>query len=209
MRQHSRPTAIVVPLIAALLVASCTAAGDDGETPEPGGTRFEGTPEPTAVDPEEVSAQLLSAGEEALEPVAEAEGAVRVYDGTTGEAPAIAEILSVDRDARATRLVWRLSSRSGTIRLDPNTLRVDSGVDAQDVDLVDPQAQQRLKPYRYRDEINFAQCICSSVPIRLDERGQVLYGLYPPLGEGTSTVTVEIPGFPAIEDVPVSEGDSP
>jgi hypothetical protein len=202
MRRTRSARLAAVALLAGVLVAGCTGGG--GDQPPAQAEPTGGATAPAGVDPEQVSADLLDRAAAAPEPVATADGVLRVQ-GAGGPAPGRVEILSVQRSARGTLLTWRVSSASGLAQLKPDTFRTDAtGVDTQGVDVVDTTGEQRLKPYRYRDETGFSRCICSTTPVDVDEDGQVLHGLYPPLADGAESVSVEVPGFPTLESVPVA-----
>jgi hypothetical protein len=196
-----RRTLSAVALLVGVALAGCTGGGDEPPAqagPTGGGTASAG------VDPDQVSADLLDRAGRAPEPVATADGVLQVQGAGGAESPGRVEILSVQRSERGTLLSWRVSSGSGRAQLKPDTFRTDAtGLDTQGVEIVDTTGEQRLLPYRYRDETGFSRCICSTTPVDVDEHGQVLYGLYPALAVGAQTVSVEIPGFPALEDVPV------
>ncbi len=77
--------------------------------------------------------------------------------------------------------------------------------DIRDIAIVDPGAEQRLQPYIGQlpgKELDL--CSCSYSPLQMSSAGQLLSGIFPPLDPSSTTVTVEIPGFPPVEDVPVT-----
>lgn len=86
----------------------------------------------------------------------------------------------------------------------------DTGVDsASYVSLVMPDSEIALwplqRPIGYEGmEKNRVGCLCSGPPEYLTKEPHVMNGLYPKIPEGVDKVTIDIPNFPLIKDVPVS-----
>lgn len=137
------------------------------------------------------------------EAVATGTGVIRTYEDDP-EADAVAEILAVEAGEASTVLRWRVRTTQGVVRVHPNTFRERAGgTDLADVVLVDSTSATLAKPFRFKTGYG-TRCVCSAVPRVLDDEGQVLTGLYPPLPGGARTVEVRIPGFAAITDVPIT-----
>lgn len=197
------PRVLATLMTGAALLALCACTGGDD------GASGDGTPSDSqaanSVDPAQLSADLLNAGVAATEedPIASSEGTV--LNREREPTPARVDILSVARGPTGTLLRWRLSSPSGEIELDANAFDSRGAGDTESIALVAAAADTKLFPYGFRRGEETPLCICSNQPISVGPDGDILYGLYPTLPQGTTSVGVEIPGFALIENVAVTD----
>jgi hypothetical protein len=198
--QSSHRVACLVAGITALVALSACSSGDGDGGPDASETA---SAAPSAVDPAQLSSELLAQGVSASndEPVAGADGTIKT--GVDSTAPVRADVLSLARTHHGTLLRWRLSSPGGLVELAANPFNSLTFGDTENVALIDESRDVRLLPYRYRGEGD-ALCICSQIPLSLDTQGDILYGLYPALPDSATSVGIEIPGFPLIEKVAVT-----
>ncbi|MCL3859931.1 hypothetical protein [Actinotalea sp. K2] len=77
--------------------------------------------------------------------------------------------------------------------------------DTRDVALVVSAEDQRLQPFLAvtDGDRTTSFCTCSTAPVQMSQRGQLLSATFPPLDAGTEQVSLELPGFPLVEDLPV------
>ncbi len=192
-------TLAVVVLVAVAILGPCRGGGGGGGSHDGSTTTPPGSSGSLKDQAKKVTASVLGGG--GSQPaLGSAQGSVRTFDGPQA---AIAEVLSVETGPAAVLLRWRIKSTGPTLRLLAETFRESPGTDTADVVLVDPAAQKLAKPSRFRDKFG-VRCACSTVPVEVDAKGQVLTGLYPPLSEATQQVEVRIPGFPPITNVVVT-----
>jgi hypothetical protein len=78
--------------------------------------------------------------------------------------------------------------------------------DIRDVAMVDPVAAQRYLPYVgwTSADADDSLCACSAAPLHMSTAGQLLSATFPALDPSTDTVSLEVPGFPAVDDLPVT-----
>lgn len=206
-----RTTAAAVAVVGLVVLSACT--GDKKKpTPASSGGSQPAIASASAATPEQLSSTLLAAGAEAAgaKSVASGTGTVDIF-GDKDTARLTAEILSVTRTPDGTLLVWTLSSPGGEVDLRLGFFATTvSGTSMTDVYLVDAGNDRRLKPYLHSpkgDGPGNRGCVCSGTPVTVGTEGEVLYGLYPALDDGVTSVAVEIPGFKPIPDVPVTAQD--
>ncbi|GGK80524.1 hypothetical protein [Ornithinimicrobium pekingense] len=234
-RSTARSTARSVALAAALtlLLGACDGGGSDPQptssTPDTTQTSPPSTSSPdasttddTAVTtepvaapliPDDVVAQLDEAVEAEAAPVASASAQTEgLPDG------AALDVLQLDRtDSGGYLLRVRLSWPQAT-SLSPDqhrSLSLDGeSVFVDGIRLVDPAADRFALPTVYApkddeqiDDTERFRCLCSDLVSQVPPQGQILGALYGPIGEGSTpdTLTVEVPGFEPIPDVPVGQ----
>lgn len=78
--------------------------------------------------------------------------------------------------------------------------------DIRDVALIDAAQNLRLQPYLgvLPSNRDFSISTCSGMPLQMSQAGDWLSATFPPLNKGTTTVALELAGFPLIEGLPVS-----
>jgi hypothetical protein len=78
--------------------------------------------------------------------------------------------------------------------------------DIRDIALVDEANDQRLQPFLgVQDGVaDTSFCTCAAAPGQMTTAGQLLSGTFPALDPSTTSVTLEVPGFPVVEDIPVT-----
>lgn len=189
-------------------------------------TSGEATPDPTDSD-EQTSTSSQSPSQTAEQPkdpreiAQEIEDAVEVNEPdlvVSGELPsgpstfpAELAVLGVEASDSSTRLVLALRSASGaeeTLDLAAFNERTPLMHGIRDVSVTDPTAEKVLLPYlafpKGKDPITTSFCLCSDSPKTLSESWFTVYATMPELDPSTSTVTVTVPGFEAVSDVPVT-----
>jgi len=198
-------------LAAALVVAGCT--GDDAPEPTASGSGSTSTPGatatglagPTVADVEAMAGQQV--GE--TEPMKVVEG--EIPDTGDGTFAAQAGVVAVEAGESSTRLVVTLRTTSGaeeTVPLDAFNEWSPLTMDVRDLSVTDPAAQTVLLPYlglaEGKTPPDGTFCLCSASPKTLDGDWVTVYATLPPLDPATTTVSVDVPGFPTVTEVPVT-----
>lgn len=214
-RTSRRARAAALALAATLLVAGCT--GDD--TPDPTTTGAGGTPVPgesttvPSAEPEGPTAADVEAtvGEQVgtTEPTKVVDGELpRSGNGTFA---AQAGVVAVEAGAASTRLVVALRTTSGDEEMVPLEAFNEWSpltMDVRDLSVTDPTAQTVLLPYlglaEGKTPPDGTFCLCSTSPKTLNGDWVTLYATLPPLTAETTTVSVDVPGFPTVTDVAVT-----
>ncbi len=195
---------VVTGVAAVLLLAGCSESADaDGGAGTARPTAGQ-TPERTA---EEVTEAIFGAAG-AAEPIAEAEG--EILDNGSGRTPARITVEAVTAGPESTLLRFTLYATSGeeSVSLQAFNALTPLTADIRDVKIGDPASGTTYAPYlgyetaEEKDEASF--CLCSTHPKTIDTDGVHLYATYPALDPSAETATVYVPGFPELEDVPVT-----
>ncbi len=79
--------------------------------------------------------------------------------------------------------------------------------DIRDVAIVDTTGEQRYLPWIGTTGVegdDRSLCTCATAPVQFSGIGQLLSATFPAIDPSAATVTVEVPGFPPVEDVPVT-----
>ena len=194
-------TAALAVATAVMLLAGCTS-----DVPHGGGT-----PAPSATRQSWTRADL----EAAVFAPAEADpaGAAAPVSGAIPD-----RISPIPAELRVTEVV--AGPASTTVRF---TLRGTGGAPAQvdlaafnaarpltddirDIVLIDVTGDRRLRPFVGFSVVDadVSLCGCADSPASVSARERSLSGVFPPLAAGTTAVTVQVPGFPPVADVPVS-----
>lgn len=125
--------------------------------------------------------------------------------------PAELAVLAVEASESSTRLVIALRSTTGEEEsLDYAALNVRTPLNPgiRDVSVTDPTAERVLMPSlayeKGKDPLTESFCLCSNSPKTLNESWFPVYATLPALDPATSAVTVNVPGFEAVPDVPVT-----
>ena len=212
-----RRAAALVPVVLLVALAGCTAGGDPAPTTGPGTSTATGTspvsPSPSAasegtsgaVDLEKLVADVASAAAIG-EPVATAKGTVLSL--SLKQEPAELGVFRVEAGTGGTRLIIGLKAPAEVTMTGP-ALSLETW-DIADVAVIDPGSGTILKPYNARHPESPTQtdafCACSDYAKSVGPRWMPLYALVPALDAATTTVTVRVPGFPDVTDVPVTRG---
>jgi hypothetical protein len=105
--------------------------------------------------------------------------------------------------AQTTLLRWRLKSASGGVTQALGFWLSEPPLfDSRGITILDRPGNHALSPFTYNKDDH--DCVCSRLPGSVDGDGEPMYALYPPLDASTTTVDITLPGFPAIEGVPVT-----
>lgn len=187
------------------VVVSGSGGAPGPDDPDPTPTASGGTTEPEETQEPGVTAEELSAAvfEATTEPLATVEGEIFRRPDVI---PGVVEVTDVyaGRSSTVVRFTLKaLDDDAPGVPLEAfnrNRMITD---DIRDVAVVDPVAGLRLQPFVGGNSEPDAFCTCSTSPRGVTTNGLQLTATFPPLDQGTTTASVEIPGFPVLEDVPV------
>lgn len=211
-----RRAAALIPAVLLVAVAGCTPGDDPGPSPTPTVTATATgtgevptsptTTDPGAADPTQVAATVAAAA--ALgEPARSAQGTILSLSLT--QEPAELGVFRVEAGTTSTRLVIGLRTPGDEVSVSAPALSIETW-DIAEVSLIDPVSESILKPFASRRPEAPAQtesfCACSDYPKTIGATWHPLYALVPALDAATTTVTVRVPGFPDVTDVPVTRG---
>ena len=200
---------------ALVLMAGLSACTSGEATPDPtgssGGTTTNSeSPGPSPEqpkDPREIGQEI----EDAVEMRGPELGLAGELSFGPGTVPAELAVVAVEASDASTRLVLALRSTSGEeemLDLAAFNERTPLAAGIRDVSITDPVAEKILLPYlafpKGKDPITSSFCLCSNSPKTLNDSWFTVYATMPGLDPSTSTVTVTVPGFEAISDVPVT-----
>lgn len=199
--------------LSALLLAGCTGGDDpapDGTTPDgtttgspappeqPSGTEAAGPPTmPAWVDPE-----LAGLDPDSLEVLGSATAELDHAD-----APVTVEVLRVQRYDRGLDLTFRLTpDEEVSSQKFAQLFSFDHrSTEVNGVRLI--SGEEYVAPLTYRADpewdIADVRCLCSKVPRLLGTEGLVLRASFPDFDGTVDSVSVAVPGFEAIEGIPV------
>ncbi|GIG19396.1 hypothetical protein Cch01nite_01200 [Cellulomonas chitinilytica] len=205
MSGMNRSGVLTGAVLVAVLLAGCTGKDDPSPTSAPSGSSS--AAKNTSMTREELQKAVFGADLGTSTVLGSVDGAV---PDPAHPLPARIDVTSVVADDSSTVVKFTLVNTAGT---DPlvqmsafNKWRPLAG-DIRDVALVDPDAGLRLRPFVgwLGDTSHDAGiCTCATAPLQMSEVGQLLSATFPALDAATTTVSVEIPGFPAVEGVPVT-----
>ncbi|MGN8246573.1 hypothetical protein ACTHAM_000237 [Cellulomonas soli] len=204
MRHQGKRAAGVAALLAGVLVlAGCT--GDD--EPDPTASASAAAPEPARDWSRAEIEELVFEGDL---------GTSTVLGSAEGQVPDLVDVLPARIDVtkveadEASTVVWftlvNLQDTDPLLDLAAFNEWRPLATDIRDVAMVDPVAEQRYQPYvgwTSADEDN-SLCACASAPLHMSTVGQLLSATFPALDPTTGTISLEVPGFPAIEGLPVT-----
>lgn len=199
-------------LVLAASISACTsgeATPDPTDSDEQTSTSSQ-SPSQTAEqpkDPREI-AQEIEAAVEMREPELVVSGELSSGPNTF---PAELAVIGVEAAEASTRLVLALRSTSGKeemLDLAAFNERTPLARGIRDVSITDPVAEKVLLPYlafpKGEDPVTTSFCLCSNSPKTLSDSWFTVYATMPGLEPSTSSVTVTVPGFEAVPDVPVT-----
>lgn len=200
-----------VALAAALLaLAGCSgsAAPSPSESPD-GGSAADATAAP--LTPQEVTEQVFASAAEVWDVVPLAESTGQVPDAGTGVEPARVEVVGVTVGPSSTELVFRLFTEAPEeVSVHATAFNQASPLtfDIRDVAIEEGALERRHLPLLgSREDVKLADssfCVCSALPKTVDADGVLLSATYPALDPATAAVTVDVPGFEPMPDVPVT-----
>lgn len=129
-------------------------------------------------------------------------------NGTINNSPVVAEIVSITSRKNDTLLKWRLRSKSGeAVSTLSEQLSTDSLSDTRLIALTNPQTHETYRAFTYVPNKTLKRdtgCMCSEIAHNVTGQGVVMYSMLAKLPSGTKTVTVTMPGFDDMKDVPVT-----
>ena len=78
--------------------------------------------------------------------------------------------------------------------------------DIRDIVLVDVAAERQLRPFVgvSAGDHDVSMCACADSPPEVGAEERSLSGVFPALAPNATTVTVQVPGFPPVPEVPVT-----
>jgi hypothetical protein len=200
-----RTRILPVAALAVVLLAGCT-GGDPA--PAPSGTSApEVTSGSDAWTVEELARVTLDVPAEDGDALGEVEG--ELYQLMGDDVPARIAVTEVVADQGGTIVRFTLRSADGDQRDVTGYAfnRKSPGLlDIRDLALVDPVAQSRLQPFLGTGDPAkpLTLCTCSRHPYNISGVKDELTATFPPLDPATDEVTVEFPGFPALDGIPVT-----
>jgi len=102
----------------------------------------------------------------------------------------------------------RANSTSTLVRFTLRNVDEPGTFDIRGITLIDTAATLRLQPYigRLANELTMGNplCACSDAPLQMSKQGQLLSAVFPPLAASSTTVTLELLGFPLLENLTVT-----
>jgi hypothetical protein len=207
-RDVRRARRTVAALLAVLAVAGCTSADDPVDPPSTptstAGPTGDAAPEWTA---DELVEAVHARPEE--EAIASADGEVAYQEVA---APARAEVLEVRAGDASTTVVYRLTYLGdGDLDVGSSYFSPERAAnpDARGLALQLPEENRRLRPYLAVDDDTTTgaepTCMCTRLPMRMFHgRPMLQTATFPALGAATTTVDLEMLGFPLLAGIPVT-----
>ena len=174
-------------LLTALVLTACTNDEEprppaDGQTPSAAGS---------PADPARQLVESRFAKDAQPTPAATVTGFLVV---TEEPVPVTVDILEVRAGESSTLLRWRLRSSTGqTVGSLSSTMARTGLFDTRGIVLRDAAGKALLQPYTYEAESNDISmgglnCTCSTLPPDVGAESVLLYGVFPPLDPGATTV---------------------
>jgi len=188
----------------AALLAGCSSGGAD---PQPAPTEAAATADsPGDWTRAELERAVLEGDVGTSTVLGTATGALE--DGSRSH-PAVVEVTEVVADDVTTLVRFALRNVDDSDPVLPLSMfnrRTPLTDDIRDVAIVDPGRGQRLLPFVgiSQTDASVSLCSCSGSPAKMSQVGQPLSATFPALDPGTTSVSLELPGFPVIEDLPVT-----
>lgn len=201
-----RTRILPVATLAVALLAGCT-GGDPAPDPTGGTPDPDQTSEVNSWTAAELARVTLEGDDAQADPLGEVEGALRQVVGD--DVPARIRVTEVLADEGGTIVRFAVGSTDGSeTTVAPYAFNWAHPLlwDIRDIALVDPSAQMRLQPFLGTRDQELPQplCTCSRHPSRISDGAGELTATFPPLDASTKDVTLEFPGFPALEGVAVT-----
>lgn len=203
MTAHRRARLAVAALALSAMLAACSS---DDPSPEPAPTEVAETQASDDWTRAEFEAAVLEGDIGTSTVLATASGALA--DGPRSH-PAVVEVTEVAADETSTLVRFTLrgvdeeSTRLPLTFFNEFRPLVD---DIRDVAIVDTGAGARLLPFVGVSQANadHSLCSCSGSPGQISQTGQPLSATFPALDTATTAISLELPGFPVIEGLPVT-----
>lgn len=200
--------AAVLVVVALVVFAACSGGGES-PSPEPTGSASSAPVDEAAAGwtRQEIATALFEGDLGTVEDLGTAVGELV---GPSSSFPAEVTVTQVSAGRASTLVRFTLANVDDSDPLLPlhafNAARPLTR-DIRDVALVDPAQNLRFLPFLGQldpDDPMKSFCTCSAAPLQMSQEGQLLSATFPPLPEGTTTVSLELPGFPLIENLPVT-----
>jgi len=219
----NRATTIVVSAVAGLLVvASLSACSPDDPEPTPTTSSTSGAPTASSSEGADPSASegagSITREQLQTEVFAGDIGSSTVLGSATGKVPdnhadlkARVDVTEVTAFENSTLVRFTLTSLvdgTSSIPIQAFNERTPLTDDIRDVAIVDTVGQKRFVPYVgvSQQDSDKSLCACSAAPLTMTSgtTGQLLSATFPPVDAQATTLTVSVPGFPDITDVPIT-----
>lgn len=208
----SRSSQVLGALVLGLLLVGCsetpdptstTNLGSQSASPEPSST-----PSPTALSAQELTEQTFDSF---AKPISLATAQGEIMGTGTDLIPATLSIESVTPGPTSSQLRFQLYADGPgepAVNLSAFNEFTPLAADIRDVALEIEASGTRLLPLLGtrpgEPASSFSFCVCSDSPKTIDAEGITLDATFAPLAANTTSVTVLIPGFEPITDVPVT-----
>jgi hypothetical protein len=197
--------ALLVAGALAMSLAGCSGHKKAKSDPTPSGS---GTPTAASGSVQDLQNKVLGTSTTATA-IATSSASVHLIGSSSTTAGLTAEVVSVTVSGSTTLLHWRLKSSDGSsVSASGNWASggTTTATDTRNVALLDTAAKVRLLPYLNAGQAIFGDtdCVCSDTPRTVSATAVDMYATYPALAASSTTVTVSIPGFPAMANVTVT-----
>jgi len=200
--------AVVVVVLAVVVACSM---GSDGKSAPPTSTATTGpssTPDASAqgMTREQLQDAVFSGDVGSSTVLGQADGKV---PDRTKDLPARIEVTEVTASATSTLVRFTLKNAKdgqADLSLDAFNARTPLTRDIRDVAIVDPVGKQRYQPYVgvSTSDKDASLCACSAAPLVMTSTGQLLSATFPAVDPGATTISLVVPGFPEIANLPVT-----
>jgi hypothetical protein len=202
--------AAVVVVVLAVVVACSLHGSDKGTAQPPTSTTASTAPtDPAttrAMTREELQAAVFGGDVGSTTVLGQVDGAV--YDSVDPH-PARIEVTEVTAFATSTLVRFtlvNLKDDDPLLSLEAFNRKTPLTHDIRDVAIVDTAGQQRYEPYVgvSTSDKTVSLCTCAASPLGMSEVGQPLSATFPPIDPSATTLSLDVPGFPEIKDLPVT-----
>jgi hypothetical protein len=195
----------MVTVALAVGMVACTGHKKDPSTPTGSASASTGAP---AGSVQALQDKVLAAASPSPA-IATASASVHLIGSSPQTTDLTAEVVQIAVSGSTTLLHWRLKSTNGSpVSASGNWASggTSTVTDTSQVALLDTAGKVKLLPYVNAGQAIFGDtdCVCSETPRTVSGTAVDLYGTYPALSANATTVTVAVPGFPAMANVTVT-----
>jgi hypothetical protein len=198
---------VKVGIAALALLAAMSACSGHKKDPSPKPSSS-ATATSTSSGLQSLENQLLASPTSA-QPVASETAQIRLINLSGPPVGLTAQVLSVTVVGATTELHWQLKSADGAIAGAAGNWASggnSSSTDTSQIAILDPSGKERFLPYLNANQAVFGEgnCVCSDTPRQVSSTPIDMYATYPAISDAASTVTIDIPGFAPMTNVPVT-----